>query len=45
MLVLTVQDCIKVVTVSCQCFFLLFMIVLRWGQFHVRVFIDYSGLH
>jgi hypothetical protein len=44
-LVLTVQDCIKVVRVSCECFNWLFRIVLRWLEFHVSACIDWSGLY
>ena len=42
---LTVHDCIKVVRVSCECFYWLFRIVLRWWEFHVIVVIDCSGLY
>ena len=44
-LVLTVQDCIKVLTVSCECLYWLFRIVLRWWEFDVSVFIECSGLY
>jgi hypothetical protein len=42
---LIVQDCIKVVRVSCECLYWLFRIVLRWWEFHVSVCIDCSGLY
>ena len=45
MLVLTVQVCIKVVRVSCECLYSLFRIVLRCCQFHVSACIDCSGLY
>jgi hypothetical protein len=38
-LVLNFQDCIKVVRVSCEFFYWLFRIVLRWWEFHVSVLI------
>ena len=44
-LVLTVQDCIKVVRVSCECLYWLFRVVLRCWQLHVSVFIDCSWLY
>jgi hypothetical protein len=44
-LVLTVQDCIKVARVSCECLYWLFRIVLRWWEFHVSACIDCSGLY
>jgi hypothetical protein len=44
-LALTIQDCIKVVTVSSECFYWLFRIVLRWWEFHVSSCIDCSGLY
>ena len=43
--VLTVQDCIKVVRVSCECLYWLFRVVLRCWQLHVSVFIDCSWLY
>jgi hypothetical protein len=44
-LVLTVQDCIKVVRVSCECLYWLFRIVLRWWELHVSALIDCSVLY
>ena len=43
--VLTVQGCITVVRVSCECLYWLFRIILRWLEFHVSVCIDCTGLY
>jgi hypothetical protein len=44
-LVLTVQDCIKVLKASCEYLDCLFRIVLMSCEFHVSACINYSGLY